>query len=87
MKSVMVKYDEASDTISGHDSSESESWADVCEKYNDDVHRIRNVTDMGTYTGLFECIDDSNKSFYYIVEEDPELYKFKHRGFYKKLGI
>ena len=87
MKSVMVMYDEASDTISGHDSSESEFWADVCEKYNDDVHRTRSVADMGTYTGLYECIDDDNKSFYYIVEEDPELYKFKRRGFYKKLGI
>ncbi len=87
MKSVMVMYDEASDTISGNDSSESEFWADVCKKYNDDVHRMRNVEGMGTYSGLYECFDDNNKCFYYIVEEDPELYKFKRQGFYKKLGI
>lgn len=87
MKSVMVKYDEDSDTISGHDGSESESWAKVCEKYNDDVHRVRDVSDMGTYTGLFECIDDDNNTFYYIVEEDKDLYRFKRRNVYKSLGL
>ncbi len=87
MKSVMIIYDNTSDTISGHDSSDSESWAEVCGKYNNDVHRIRDVEGIGTYTGLYECFDDANKSFYYIVEEDPELFRFKRRGFYKKLGI
>ncbi len=87
MQSVMVMYDDASDTISGHEGSESEPWANVCEKYNDDVHRIRNIEDMGTYSGLYECIDDDNKSFYYIVEEDQELYRHKRRNIYEKLGI
>ncbi len=87
MKSVMVTYNEDSDTILGHEGSESESWATVCEKYNDDVHRLRDVADMETFTGLFECIDDNNKRFYYIVEEDKELYRFKRRNLYKTLGL
>ena len=87
MKSVMVTYSVDSDTISGHDGSESESWATVCEKYNDDVHRLRDIADMGNFTGLFECIDHNNKRFYYIVEEDKELYRFKRRSLYKTLGL
>ncbi len=87
MKSVMVIYDDTSDTITAHDSAKPEGWAVVCEKYNDDVHRIRDVADMETYTGLYECIDDDNNSFYFIVEEDRELYKLKRRNFYKNLGI
>lgn len=87
MKSIKVEYSEDTDTITTIEDEKPELWIDVCERFNDDVHRIRNISDMDTFTGLFECIDDDNKVFHYIVEEDKALYKYKRRNVYKKLGI
>ncbi len=87
MESIKVEYDEDSDTITKIEDEKPELWINVCERFNDDVHRIRSITDMESFTGLFECIDDDNKVFYYIVEEDKALYKYKRRNVYEKLGL
>lgn len=67
--------------------AEEEDWAAVCTKYNDDVTRVCDVTDQGEYTGLFECFDDFNASFFYLVKEDKALYRMKHRRFLDNLGL
>jgi hypothetical protein len=59
----------------------------VCKKFNDDVSRIKDVTDLKSYTGLFECFDDANNSFFYLVQEDKELYRMKHKHLYNNLGL
>ncbi len=87
MESIKVVYDEGSDIITKIEGEEPELWIDVCARFNDDVHRIRNISDMETFTGLFECIDDDNNVFHYIVEEDKALYKYKRRNVYNKLGL
>ena len=87
MESIKVEYDQESDTIIKIEGEKTEPWIGVCERFNDDVHRIRNISDMDTFTGLFECINDENKVFHYIVEEDKALYKYKRRNVYKKLGF
>lgn len=87
MESVRVDYNREEDKINAIDGAVPEIWIEVCGKYNDDVHRVRDITDMGPYSGLYECIDDNNEEFYYIVEEDNALYKYKRRNVYNKLGL
>lgn len=87
MESVRVEYAVDKDEVKRIEGEKPEPWVDICERFNDDVHRIRDISDMAPFTGLFECIDDENNSFYYIVEEDKALYKYKRRNVYKKLGI
>ena len=87
MKSIQAEYDESSKKISVREGAEPESWVDVCRKFNDDVSRICDVTDMEGYTGLFECFDDANKGFYYLVEENKALFRMKQRHFRGNLGL
>lgn len=87
MKAILVDYDVKSDKITIKNDAEEMYWVTVCEEFNDDVHRIRGIRDMDDYTGLYECIDDDNKSSYYIVEEDSELYRVKHRHFLDSIGL
>jgi len=87
MKSIQAEFDEKSKEISIKADAKEESWIDVCEKFNDDVSRICDVTDIEDYTGLFECFDDYNKRSYYLVNEDKTLYKMKHKHFLDNLGI
>lgn len=67
--------------------AKEEDWAAICRKFNDDVTRISDVTDQGEYTGLFECFDNANVSFFYLVKEDKNLYRMKHRHFLGNLGL
>ena len=55
--------------------------------FNDDVSRVCDVTDIEDYTGLFECFDDENKKYFYLVREDKELRRMKRRHFYENLGL
>lgn len=87
MKSIQAEFDEKSKKISIKAAAKEESWVDVCKKFNDDVSRICDVTDIEGYTGLFECFDDYNKRSYYLVNEDKTLYKMKHKHFLDNLGI
>lgn len=87
MKSIQAEYDEAEKKVSVKEGAEQEDWVAVCRRFNDDVSRICDVTDLEDYTGLFECFDDHNDRFYYLVREDKALYKMKHRHFLDNLGI
>lgn len=87
MKAIKVEYDFQSDKIEKPKHAKENAWHDICYEFNDDVHRIRSVKELEPYTGLYECIDDDNKRYYYIVEENTALFKAKHKQFYKKLGL
>ncbi len=87
MKALEVDYVKETDTITEKEDVKPKPWSDICELYNDDVHKIRSVEDKETYTGLYECCDDNNNALYYIVEEDNELYREKRKHFLKSLGI
>ncbi len=87
MKSIQAEFDEKPKKISIKEDAKEESWVDVCKKFNDDVSRICDVKDVEDYTGLFECFDDYNKRSYYLVNEDKNLYKMKHKHFLDNLGL
>lgn len=87
MKSIQAEYDEASKAISIKKDSKIEDWVSVCRRFNDDVSRIYDVTDIEEYTGLFECFDDKNNKYHYLVKEDKALYRMKRRHFYDNLGL
>ncbi len=86
MKAIMVEYDKDSGAITLDDSTQWENWSSVCEKFNDDVHRVRDVKNQGEYTGLYECFDDVNKKSHYLVEEDARLFRIKRRNFLQAIG-
>ncbi len=87
MKSIQAEFDETSKKISIKEGAQTENWVDVCKKFNDDVSRVCDVDDIKAYTGLFECFDDYNKRSYYLVNEDKNLYKMKHKHFLDNLGL
>lgn len=87
MESIRVQFKEKSKKITIKKDAEQEDWAAVCKKFNDDVSRICDVTDQEDYTGLFECFDDDNKQFFYLVKEDKNLYRMKHKHFFDNLGL
>ncbi len=87
MKSIVVNYDKEKDSIEIQDTANEEDWIEVCGKFNNDVHKVRLVSDLGDYNRLYECYDDGNNSVFYAVEEDAELYKLRRKNVYKKLGL
>ncbi|HBT86945.1 hypothetical protein [Desulfobacter sp.] len=87
MKSIQAEYDEASKAITIKKDSKIENWVLVCRRFNDDVSRICDVTDIEDYTGLFECVDDQNNKYCYLVKEDKALRRMKRRHFYDNLGL
>lgn len=87
MKSIQAEYDESSKQISIKDSAKEEHWPDVCSRFNDDVSRVCDADGIEEYTGLFECFDDRNERFYYLVREDRDLYRLKHKRFRDNLGL
>jgi len=87
MKSIRAEFEEISKKINIKKDAKEEDWAKVCQKFNDDVSRICDVKDQEDYTGLFECFDDENKRFFYLVKEDKNLYRMKRKRFYDNLGL
>ena len=87
MKAIQAEYNEASKAITIKKDAEIEDWVSVCQRFNDDVSRICDVTDIEAYTGLFECFDDKNNKYYYLVREDKALSRMKRRHFYDNLGL
>ena len=87
MTAVLVEYDEKEDKITYPDSNTSEYWIDLCQRFNDDVHRIRSITDHESYNALYQCFDENDDGSYYAVEEDRELFKIKHRHFLRNIGL
>jgi hypothetical protein len=86
MKAIMVNYDASCDSIVKADAAQEEAWTQVCDRYQGDVHRIRHVADQGIFSGLYECFDDDNKRFYFLVEEDKTLARIRRKQFLHKLG-
>jgi hypothetical protein len=86
MKSLHVHYDEATERIEPVGSAGVEDWVAVCARFNDDVHRIRDIRDQGEYTGLYACIDEENATFFFLVQEDATLKQLRRRVFLGKLG-
>lgn len=84
MKSLRVEFKD--DNVSEIEGAENENWVDVCDKFFGDVHRIRDFN-KDTYTGLYECFDDDNNPFYYIVEEGDTLKKLRRKNFNEKIGL
>ena len=87
MKSIHAEFEPASKKITIKDGATIEDWAAVCARFNDDVSRICDVLDLKGYTGLFECFDDQNQKFFYLVNEDKTLYRAKHKHFYDNIGL
>ena len=87
MKSIQAEFEEKSKIITITKDAEEEDWTAVCRKFNDDVSRISDVTDQEDYTGLFECFDDDNNRFFYLVVEDKDLYRMKHKRFFDNIGL
>lgn len=87
MKSIQVEFESASKKITVKKDAKEEDWVAVCRKFNDDVSRVCDVTDQEDYTGLFECCDDENRQFFYLVKEDKNLYRMKRKCFFNNLGL
>jgi len=87
MKAVQAEYQDELKKITIRKNAKVEDWVMVCKKFNDDVERVCDVTDLEDYTGLYQCFDDKNKGFYYLVTEDKLLYRLKHKHFMNNIGI
>lgn len=86
MKSLHVNFNEATQTIDPIDDVSPESWDVVCERFDNDVRRIKAVSDPKGYSALYACYDENNQPVYYLVEEGDELTKWRQRTFLDKLG-
>lgn len=86
MKALAVEYDAASDRVTAPEVENSEDWAAVCERFDGDVHRIRTADEVGGYDALYVCYDEDNQPSHFLVSEDAELQRARHRVFLKKLG-
>ena len=87
MKSIQAEFEETSKKITIAKDAKEEDWATVCRKFKDDVSRICDAIDQEDYTGLFECCDDDNRRFFYLVKEDKNLYRIKHKHFFDNIGL
>lgn len=70
MKSIQAEYDNALDKIIIKTGARVEDWQLVCARFNHEVSRIRNVANQGEYTGLYQCFNQSNQLFFYMVQEE-----------------
>jgi hypothetical protein len=86
MKSLHIDYNESDQTIATVEEASPEPWDAVCEKYDNDVHRILDVDDREPYTAVYACYDDNNRPVYYLVEEDAALTRMRRKTFLNKLG-
>jgi hypothetical protein len=86
MQSLQVDYEEATRSITAADDAKPQPWDQVCERFGNDVKRIRTLTDQGGYSALYACYDDDNRPVYFMVEEDAALMKLRRKTFLGKLG-
>ncbi len=74
MKSIQAEYSEDTGDVTIKRDAEPEDWVAVCMRFNDDVHRLCDVDDIGEYTGLYECFDEDNERYFYLLKEDEKLF-------------
>ena len=86
MKALAVEYDAASDKVTPPEDDKKEDWAAVCERFDGDVHRLRDAADLAGYDALYVCYNEDNQPFHFLVTEDEALQRARHRVFLKKLG-
>jgi hypothetical protein len=86
MKAIQVNYDSKTEVVTVNADAASRDWQDVCETYDDDVHRVRDVDDHPGYSGLYVCYDKGNQPHHFLVAEDAALQRLRRRTFLKKLG-
>ncbi len=86
MKSIQAEFQKDPQKIKIKAKAKQEDWIEVCHRFNDDVERVCDVSDLGGYTGLYQCFDDANKGFFYLVEEDKALFRIKRRHFLDNIG-
>ena len=86
MQALKIEYNEADQAIEPIEGAAPEAWDAVCERYDNDVRRIRDVQDRETYTAVYACYDENNQPVYYLVEEDETLMRMRRRTFLSKLG-
>ncbi len=88
MKSIMVTYQEDTDIIAAHETATVEEWTDVCERFDNDVRKVKSVDHHPDgYTALYLCFDADNAPCYYLVEEDAKLKRMRRKVFLSKLGM
>lgn len=86
MKSIQAEFQKDPLEIKVRAGAEQEDWPQVCSRFNDDVERVCDVSDMGEYTGLYKCFDEKNKEFFFLVEEDTSLFRMKRKHFLDNIG-
>ena len=86
MKAISVQYDPDQDRVRIPEEPQQEAWDEVCERFDNDVHRIRDVSDPGGYSGLYVCYDDRNRPVHYLVAETAALFRLKRKISRRKLG-
>jgi hypothetical protein len=86
MQSLHVNYDDTAGAIARIENASPEPWETVCERFDNDVRRIMDVTDQSGYTALYACYDENNNPIYYLVEEDERLLKLRRKTHLSKLG-
>lgn len=86
MESLQVQYDKTKDKLSLIEKQSKEAWVDVCVRFDNDVHRLKDETAHPPFTGLYECFDEDNQPAYFLVEEDDQLRKIRQQVFLSKLG-
>jgi hypothetical protein len=87
MKSINVNYDKETDAISPIETAKDEEWTDICERFDNDVQRVKSIEHSDGYTALYRCFDAENDPFYYLVQENARLKHLRRRVFFNKLGI
>lgn len=87
MKSLNVSYDKETDRITLIETAKDEEWIEVCERFEDDVQRVKFIEHPDGYNALYQCFDSENVPFYYLVKEDARLKRLRHKVFLSKLGI
>ncbi len=86
MKAQQVQYDRENDAVEKLDDQTEQDWAAVCERFDNDVQRVRDVNDQAPYTALYVCFDPDNRPVHFLVQEDRQLNRLRHKVFYRKLG-
>ena len=86
MKALAVQYNAATDSVTPPENGEGEDWAAVCERFDGDVHRVRAAEELAGFDALYVCYDEDNRPFHFLVAENAELQRARHRVFYSKLG-
>jgi hypothetical protein len=87
MKCIQADYDAAAQKFSMAKNAKTEDWAAVCRRFNDDVERVGDISDLDDYTGVYACNDDTGKKVFYLVREDSALFRMKRRHFFDKIGL